>query len=329
MNDMKISIITEHNSTTLNGNSVRPLWEYKALKRKNCPNVTLIDNFSESKSKKLKDDIIHAHQLSSRLLEKQRYIVDIHGLEYFQSMQLSKGFPSTSWKKWVFKLKSKYYEKLEKKIFGNAVHLICAGESIFEKVEKNHNATVVRNAVFTDEFTPSTCNNLRIAVVGPFFPGKINYMGAGIIKEVIKKLEKVEFVFIGKTDESFKQILNFQNVEFLGEIQNYNEMLTSCSVLFAPFPDYARYLGSKNKFLEAACSQMPIVTTPSGAIDFNNELLCIGKTNNELVNQIKYLEDENVRKELGKKLKNEIEKNHNAMIEVDKIIKIYDELKGE
>lgn len=323
---MKITIATEHDSKTLNGNSVRPLWEFKALKRKKYSNVEFLDNFTEEKISGITENIIHAQQLSARFLKKEKYISDIHGLEYFQSYQLSKGFPITSWKKWAFIGKSKYYEKLEKKIFQNALHLICAGESIYEKVKKFQNATIVRNAVFPEEFTPSTCSDLRIALVGPFLPGKINYMGVEIIKNVVKKLENIEFVFIGKTDKSFIEKLNFQNVKFLGEIENYNQTLMSCSVLFAPFPDFAKYLGSKNKFLEAASSQIPIVTTPSGAIDFNNELLCIGKTIDELVYHIQYLKDENIRKDLGKKLRKEIEIKHNAMIEVEKIIKIYDEI---
>ena len=39
-----------------------------------------------------------------------------------------------------------------------------------------------------------------------------------------------------------------------------------------------------------------------------------------------YLEDEDVRQDLGKKLRNEISKNYNAEIEIKKVIKIYNEL---
>ena len=39
-----------------------------------------------------------------------------------------------------------------------------------------------------------------------------------------------------------------------------------------------------------------------------------------------YLEDENIRNDLGKKLRNEISKNYNAEIEIEKVIKIYKEL---
>ena len=39
-----------------------------------------------------------------------------------------------------------------------------------------------------------------------------------------------------------------------------------------------------------------------------------------------YLENESIRKELGKKLRNEISINYNAEIEIEKVIKIYKEL---
>lgn len=323
---MKIAIVTEHDSKILNGNSLRPLWEIRALKRKKFSNIEFLDNFSEKKVSKIHDHVIHAHQHSARLLKDQKYLVDIHGLEYYQSLHLAKGFSITSWKRWAFKMKSKHYKKMETKMFKNAIHLFCAGESIYERVKKIQNATLVRNSVFPEDFTPSTCKDLRIAIVGPFLPGKINFMAYEIIKKVIEKLENIEFVFIGKTDNTFREKIHCKNTEFLGEIENYNQMLADCSVLFAPFPEFAKYLGSKNKFLEAACAHIPIVTTPSGAIDFNNELLCIGNNTDELVNHIKYLKDENIRTELGKKLRREVEMNHNAMIEVEKIIKIYDEL---
>ena len=71
---------------------------------------------------------------------------------------------------------------------------------------------------------------------------------------------------------------------------------------------------------------MPIITTPVGNLDFQNDYVCLGKTKQELVEQIHYLKNESVRKDLGKKLRNEISRKYNAEIEVDKLIKIYKEL---
>ena len=108
-------------------------------------------------------------------------------------------------------------------------------------------------------------------------------------------------------------------------VNDYPSSLSSCSVLFAPYPEHSRYLGSKNKFLEAAASKMPIVTTPSGAIDFENDLLLIGNNSKKLEDLIITLQDENYRNELGIKLRNEIQEKFNAEIEVKKLIKVYEE----
>jgi len=321
----KISIITEHNINSVNGSTVRPKWQIKALEKIGFKEVQLIDKFDKSKLKEISNTLIHAQQLSGRFLKNYKFIADLHGLEYFQSKNLSKGFSDFSWKKYAYVTKSFYYKKIETKMFKNSIHLICASEDIQEKVQKIQNSTLVRNAVFVDEFTTTTCSELKIVLVGPFFPGTINFTGLPIIKKIIEKFPKIKFVFIGKTDEYFRNQLAFKNAEFLGVVNNYKNILKSCSVLFAPFPPHAIYLGSKNKFLEAAACKMPIITTPSGAVDFNNDLLLIGDTTKKLSELITLLLDENIRKELGDKLRREIEEKFNAEIEVKKLVKLYNE----
>lgn len=319
-------MITEHKIDGVNASGNRAQWEIEALARKGFTDITLIDKFDMTKIPQIANGLVHAHQLSGRLLENARYIVDAHGLEHVHSSHLSRGYPVYSWRKWAFKAKAYHYKKLENRIFQNSRHVICAGENIYEKVKNIQNATVVRNAIFLENYKPTDCKILKVALVGPFLKGKINYFGLGMIKFVIKKFENVEFVVIGPTDKSFRDELPFKNVKFTGVVSNYVETLRSCSVLLAPFPEYAYYLGSKTKFLEAAACQMPVITTPVGNIDFQNDYVCVGKTNEELVNQMHYLEDENIRMELGKKLRNEISKNYNAEGEIEKVIKIYKEL---
>ena len=167
---------------------------------------------------------------------------------------------------------------------------------------------------------------MKVALVGPFLPGKINYFGFDMIKYVVKQFEDIEFVFIGPTDKNFKDALQFKNTQFTGKVDNYIETLRRCSVLLAPYPEYAYYLGSKTKFLEAAACKMPIITTPVVNLDFQNDYVCLGKTNQELVEQINYLKNEGVRKDLREKLRDEVAKKYNAEIEVEKLIKIYNEL---
>ena len=322
----KVFMITEHKIDGVNASGNRAQWEIDALRRKGFSDIKLIDKFDKTKIPEIAGGLVHAQQLSGRLLDNSRYIVDAHGLEYVHSAHLAGGYPLYSWRKWSFKAKSHHYKKLEHRIFRNSKHIICAGEKIYETVKKIQNATVVRNAVFLENYKPTDCKDLKVALVGPFQEGKINYFGLDMIRFVVKQFENVEFVFIGPTDKSFQDALQFKNTKFTGKVDNYIETLRSCSVLLAPFPDYAYYLGSKTKFLEAAACQMPIVTTPVGNVDFQNDYVCIGKTKEELVDQMHYLENESIRADLGKKLRDEISKNYNAETEIEKVIKIYKEL---
>jgi len=321
----KISIITQHDISSVNGSTVRPKWQIKALQKVGYDKAMIIDNFNESKINQISNTLIHAHQFSGRILQNEKFIVDIHGLEHIQDKNLVKGFPITSWKKYGYIAKSIYYKKIENKLFKKAIHLICSSEDIQEKVEKIQNSTLIRNAVFIDEFLPCENSELKIVLVGPFLPGTINFEGLNIISKIVKKFPKIKFTFIGKTNEFFKNQLKSENTEFLGVINNYESTLRKYSVLFAPYPNHAKYLGSKNKFLEAAACKMPIITTSSGAVDFRNDLLSIGNTTEKISNLIKYLMDENNRKDIGDKLRKEIEEKYNAEIEVKKIVKLYNE----
>ena len=318
-------MITEYKASDVDGSTNRVKWEMDALEKKNFTDISLVDEFNKSKIHNVSNGLVHAQQLSGRFLNNIKYVVDAHGLAHVHLNHLSHGFSMHSWKKWFNLAKSYHYKKLENKIFRNSQHIICAGENIYEKVKKIQSATVIRNSVFPENYKPTNCKILKVALVGPFLKGKINYFGLDMIKFVVKKFENVEFIFIGPTDKSFRDELQFQNTTFTGQINNYVEILRSCSVLLAPYPEYAYYLGSKTKFIEAAACHMPIITTPVGNIDFQNDYVCLGKTKEDLVKQMHYLEDENVRKDLGKNLRDEIEKKYNADIEVKKIIKLYKE----
>ena len=205
-------MITEHNIDGIDASGNRAQWEINALKKNEFPDVTLIDKFDETKIKEVTNGLVHAQQLSGRFLNNAKYIVDAHGLEYDASSHLSHGYPVYSWRKWAFIAKSYHYKKLENKIFQNSQHVICAGENIYEKVKNIQNATVVRNAVFVKNYKPTDCKILKVALVGPFLQGKINYFGLDMIKFVVQKFPNVEFVFIGPTDKSFRDELQFHQM---------------------------------------------------------------------------------------------------------------------
>ena len=315
---------TVHSMDYPNGSTMRVKWQYDALIRQGFSKISILDNLKKN-SKKPTNSLFHAQQHSGMFLAKKSYISDLHGIAFEEMWHKSFQYPINSWKKWGFRVKSHYIKKLEKNIWKNSLHLVCASDFIYDKVKHIQNASVIRNSVKVNEYYPSKCNDLRIAVVGPFLPGTQNYDALDLIQYCVKKLSDTNFVFIGSASDDFKQQVNFVNVTFLGKVDNYIEELTKCSVLLSPYPENSHILASKNKMLEAGASQMPVITSESGALGFPQDYFLVGKSKQDFTNHLISLKDENLREHYGKKLKNEIEKNYNADIEIKKLIKLYAE----
>ena len=317
-------MVTEYPMNIPNGSTMRVKWESEALQRKGFSKISIIDNFKKN-SNKLSNCLIHAQQLSGRFFEKNSYISDLHGIAFEETHHKSLNYPFSSWKRWGYRYRSKQIEKLENNVWKNALHLVCASDLIYDRVKHIQNATVVRNSVKIDEYIASTCETLRVAVVGPFLPGTQNYEALGLIRYCIKNLQEIDFVFIGSVDDSFRDQFRFSNVNFLGRIKNYIQELTKCSVLLSPYPEHSYLLASKNKMLEAGACQMTVVTSESGALGFPEGFFLVGKSKQDFVDLLISLKDENLRKNHSKKLRKEIENHYNADIEVKKLIKLYDE----
>ena len=318
-------MVTEYPFNNPSGSSMRVKWQLDALARKNFLNITLIDNYNKH-SIKPRDCLIHAQQLSGRFFDAKTYISDLHGIAAEETWYRSFRYPPHSWKHWGFRLKSQFIKKLENKICKNAIHVICASDLIYDRIKNIQSATVIRNAVKIDEYHPTKCSTLRVAVIGPFTEGTQNHEVVNLIHYVVKNLPNIEFVFIGMVDNYYKSQLNFKNSKFLGKVDNYIETLASCSVLFSPYPDYSYILASKNKILEAGACQMAVITSESGSIGFPSDLVLIGKSKEDYVKKLIYLENENIRKEYGKKIRSEIERNYKTDIEIQKLLKLYNEL---
>ena len=77
----KVSMITERKIDGFDASGNRAEWELDALKKNGFDDVELIDEFNQQKVSDLSNNLIHAQQLSGRLLENYRYIADAHGLE--------------------------------------------------------------------------------------------------------------------------------------------------------------------------------------------------------------------------------------------------------
>ena len=74
----KISIITHRDMNEVNGSTARPRWQVEALEKHGFHDFQLVDKFDETKLNDVSDTLIHAHQFSARLLDDQKYIIDIH-----------------------------------------------------------------------------------------------------------------------------------------------------------------------------------------------------------------------------------------------------------
>ncbi len=292
-------MVTEYSLDQSNGSVVRVKRQVKALEKNNFNNVSIIDNFNK-KTDKPKNCLIHAQQLTGRFFEKKTYISDVHGIASLESRAKTLEFPTYSWKKYGYFIKSIQLKKLEEKIWKNSLHLICASDAIYDKVKNIQSATIVRPAVKVEEFAPTNCKNLRVAVVGPFLPGTQNYDWK-LIRYCVQKLSDIEFIFIGTSDKFFRDQLNFSNTKFLGKVENYAEALSSCSVLLSPYPKSSHIIGSKTKMLEAGACKMPVITSHTGALGMPDELLVVCNSKEEFVKKLNDLKDEKIRQDIGKK----------------------------
>jgi glycosyltransferase involved in cell wall biosynthesis len=318
-------MLSQYSFDKPNGSIIRAKWEYDALKKNGFTNISIIDNFSKS-SKIPSNCLFHAHQTSGQFLEKKSYISDLHGIgsEEMWHKSFSKSLPY--WKKIGFRTKSYLIKKLEKKLWANSLHLVCAGEMIYDKVKSIQSATIVRNAININDYPITQHDDLRVAIVGPFLPGTQNYDELELYHFCVKNLPNINFDFIGNVSDDFKNLLPFSNVRFLGRVENYIDALSNCNILLSPYPEHSYLLAAPTKMLEAGACQIPIVTTQSGISGFSKDLVLIGKSKHDFVDKLLYLKDENIRKTFGKKLRQEIEINHNADIEIKKLISLYNEL---
>lgn len=318
-------MLTEYAYDKPSGSIMRVKWQYEALQQHGFKKISIIDNFSES-TEKPKNCLFHAQQHSGKFLEKKSYISDLHGIAYEEMWYKSFSKSLPYWKKIGFRAKSHQIKKLEKKIWTNSLHLVCASEMIFDKVKHFQSATIVRNAVNVNKYPITQCDDLRVAVVGPFLPGTQNYDALELLHHCVKNLPKIQFDFIGDVSDDFKNSISFPNANFLGRVENYLDTLSNCSVLLSPYPDHSHIVASKTKMLEAGACEMAVLTSESGGLGFPDDFLLIAKSKNDFVEKLEYLKDQKARNSLGKNLKLEISKNYNTETEIQKLLKLYNEL---
>ena len=214
-----IVMLTEYSMDKPNGSITRIKWQYEALCRQGFTKISILDNFKKN-IKKPSNSLFHAQQHSGRFLEKKSYISDLHGIAFEEMWHKSFRYPLHSWKRWGFRTKSHYVKKLEKKIWANSLHLVCAGEMIYDKVKSIQSATIVRNAVNVNDYPITQHDDLRVAIVGPFLPGTQNYAELELYHFCVKNLpDDVTLLILGSgplKDLVLKAEQKFKNLQYLG-----------------------------------------------------------------------------------------------------------------
>jgi glycosyltransferase involved in cell wall biosynthesis len=270
--------------------------------------------------------LVHAHQDSGWDLEVP-HIIDIHGITWLTAKDSYDRLPNAigKWKFYFTKLPS--LKRREENAYRKAKCLVCAGERIQERVGHLNRTLLIRNAVDLARYGPSASDAFRVAIVGPFIAGHENMLMLEFLHRILELDGKTEYRVIGEMNMSAKQVFTqFPNVQCTDYVDDYVAELRKCSVLLCPYPSQSGFGSSKNKVIEAAACGLAIVSTPEGVVDFNSAITLVGTTPRQLVEHIAYLKDEDVRRPLGRKLRAEVEANHDFLKESAKLKTLYEEL---
>jgi glycosyltransferase involved in cell wall biosynthesis len=315
---VKVAIYTKKDLTKISGSTIRPIWQAKGLRKNGFRDFVLTSDPSHLKDAQL----VHAHQDSAYELNRP-YLADVHGILWTYEQAAISMMPFS-----YHKLRARYIQlrrkNFEKEVYSRARCLICASEIIGHKLSGLSPIEIIRNSVDLSKYSQTSCHTLRVAVVGPFVESHENKYAIPLLLRILKLTEEIKFVVIGEVSSEYKRTLSaFRNVVFSGYTRNFLSALRSCSVLLAPYPSNGLIGGVKCKVLDAAASSMGIVATYNGASGFADRCYIHGETPEELVEGLHYLEDESVRRDLGKKARTEVERSHNYLTEAAKLIKIY------
>jgi len=274
---------------------------------------------------------VHAHQVNSPvfhgLLDEVVYLADLHGIEWDSLTRLILGEKMSLRKLYLRYNVLPRRRKRERTLYRKAHALVCAGESIQDKVKELNETLLVRNALNLSQYLPSSCSEAKVAVLGPFVRGTENYLCLDLLEVIVRREQRIPFLLIGKTDEGFKRRLEgYRNVHFMGFVADFPETLRGCSMGLLPFPPSTSYGGAKFKLLSVAACSIPVVATPFGIADFQSEHVLVGRSADELVEHIRALRDEGTRKYYGTKLRQHVEKFHDHVKESKKLLPLYREL---
>ncbi|RII35012.1 glycosyltransferase [Clostridium chromiireducens] len=138
--------------------------------------------------------------------------------------------------------------------------------------------------------------------------------------KIINKIPNVKFRIVGRCPDQFrKELLNYNNVEITGEVEDIRPYVQECSVAVAPLT-YGS--GIKTKILETMAMGVPVITNDIGAegiYAINNRDIFISNDSKEFSDKIiELLNDENLIIKVSNRAQELIRNNYRWNTIIDK-----------
>ncbi len=282
--------------------------------------------------------ILHLHNYYSIQLVPKNYsgkiITDWHA---FKSVVLTQQYLQKN--KLIYLLANftiiPWVQKLEQRSLKRASHIIAAADNILQLIKKENpdyekKCSLINNLILTNKFLSNDhSQDFNLGLIGPY-----DHINLGVIEEIkiiAKRLPNIQIRMAGSIKpQIINKLKSYRNIQILGKLteQDYIKFLSSISVLLLPYKTHILGGGSRNKLLEAAVSQTPIISTIGGAKGFlHKENLNIVSSIDEMIEAILLLQkDKKLRKVQGKRLNRIIKKEYDYLVQTQKLIDIYHSL---
>lgn len=196
---------------------------------------------------------------------------------------------------------------------------------------------IVYNGIDLSKCIPKTSyvhkEKITFVHVGRFSEQKNHKMLIEAFCEFVQEYENAELLLVGKGDllNDMKNLVEERNISnkvlFLGERDDVLNILHNADVFLLP----SLYEGMPMSIIEAMGTGLPVIASRVGGIPSmikDKETGCLINCNkHELISAMKYLINEKIREEIGRKALLSVQDNFSASIMADKYCKIYGDIR--
>lgn len=230
---------------------------------------------------------------------------------------------------------------LDKIIFKTATKLVTISEKSKNDWEKENapkeKLEEVYNGTFLDKFVPKQDydlkDNIKCVMVGQFIDEKNHlWFLENIAIRLISKYVNIQFLFVGNgyTLDDCKEFVYKSNiekyVEFTGNINNVNEVLSNIDISFLPSIREGVPVG----LIESIASGVPILANDVGSVsevcknEVNGFLLRVGDTEQWIKSFEMLILSKELREKFGKNGRNLAQKQFDIKVMIEKYEAIYE-----